>query len=79
MVPSYCCICVLILLLYVCVLILVQAPDLGKEVATFNTGKIDENFFSSDDEMASEVQVYIGAESGGRYHTTISMSSYYYI
>jgi hypothetical protein len=34
-----------------------QAPDLGKEVATFNTGSIDENFFSSDDEMASEVQV----------------------
>eukprot|EP00277_Geminigera_cryophila_P004203 CAMPEP_0179419172 /NCGR_PEP_ID=MMETSP0799-20121207/8448_1 /TAXON_ID=46947 /ORGANISM="Geminigera cryophila, Strain CCMP2564" /LENGTH=336 /DNA_ID=CAMNT_0021192609 /DNA_START=18 /DNA_END=1025 /DNA_ORIENTATION=+ len=34
-----------------------HAPDLGKEVATFNTGNIDENFFSSDDEMASEVQI----------------------
>ena len=35
------------------------APDLGKEVASFNTGGIDESFFSSDDEMAAEVQVLV--------------------
>ena len=35
------------------------------QVATFNTGNIDENFFSSDDEMASEVQVCVKVHARG--------------
>ena len=34
-----------------------NAPDLGKEVASFNMGMIDEDFFSSDDEMGDEIAV----------------------
>jgi len=39
-----------------------NAPDLGREVASFSTGKIDESFFSSDDEVQQHVQV-LGLDS----------------
>jgi len=39
-----------------------NAPDLGKEVANFSTGALDENFFSSDDEVDRQVAV-LGLES----------------
>ena len=46
-----------------------DAPDLGREVASFSTGAIDEGFFSSDDEMGNEVEV-MGMESDEEDPTT---------